>query len=167
VVHKRQYHGLDRFFTRKHPAPHMSPSRINSETLIRYHDYYIFKLDVFAGKDQTIFNTLFLLFPERFITVWQYDEDAPRYNRHVHPLGKCGGTWWYYQFFVASPEDRELMMNIWDPPTRNGRGITLFSKKTRCRLTRLLTMDDVIRRRFGKNWRPPKATINIYESQRS
>jgi hypothetical protein len=139
----------------------------DSQNSIRYHDYYIFKLGVFAGKDQTIFNTLFLLFPERFITVWQYDEKAPLVNWHAFPLGKCGGTWWYYQFFVANPEDQEIMSNIWSPPIRGSKGIIRVDRNTRCRLTRLLAMEDVIKRRFGRGWRPPKATIDIYASQRS
>jgi len=131
-----------------------------------YHDYYLFNRHVFAGKDQTIFNSLFLLFPERFITVWQYDRNAPNYiNMPEGPLGKCGGTWWYYQFFVASGEEQDRMRNVWNPPIRNWT-FQQTNKGKNCRLTRLLAMKDVIHRKFGRFWKHPIPTIDITASQR-
>lgn len=38
-----------------------------------------------------MFNSLSLLFPERIITVWPSDPDAPgSLEDEVHPLGECG-----------------------------------------------------------------------------
>jgi hypothetical protein len=132
----------------------------------RYHDYYI-KRGKFAGKDQTVYTTLFLLFPERFITVWQYDRKSPQYiGVPEGPLGSCGEAWWYYQFFVSSRGDQERMRDIWTPGRHNPTS-TKFKLKTSsvCRLTRVLPIRDVLRRSLGKFWKPPKATVDTNRSQ--
>jgi hypothetical protein len=132
-----------------------------------YHDYFIFQRHLFAGKDQTIYNSIFLLFPKRFITVWQWDPEAPEYiGLPDAPLGQCGGTWWYYQFFVASPQERRHQIKIWTPPKQDW---SLNSKEDdkQCRLSRVLSMESVIKRRFGNHWTPPKATIDTSVSQRT
>lgn len=134
----------------------------------RYHDYYIFKRGKFAGKDQTVFTTLFLLFPERFITTWQYDPKSPRYiGAPEGPLGSCGGTWWYYQFFVSSRSDQERMRDIWTPDRHSPASAKFTLRPSSvCRVTRVLSVHDVLRRFFGKLWKPPKATVDTDRSQR-
>ena len=156
-------------------AKHISRKQLKSRRTCRnsvpsrYHDYYLFKRKMFVGKDQNIFTSLFLLFPERFITVWQYDNTAPEYVGLAEgPLGNCGGTWWYYQFFVSSERDQEKMRSIWSPgepvPSKFN---PIFSKTSAaCRVTRVLDMRHVIRRRYGRNWTPPRRKVDINASQR-
>ena len=134
----------------------------------RYHDHYIFKRGKFAGKDQTVFTTLFLLFPERFVTVWQFDRKAPQYiGVSEGPLGNCGEAWWYFQFFVSSRSDQERMRDIWTPDRHNPTSSKWRLRTPRvCRLTRVLPIRDVLDRSFGISWKPPKATIDIDRSQR-
>lgn len=144
------------------------PCAINS-----YHDYYIFKSNKFAGKHRIVFNGLFMLYPQRFITVWQYDREHDDFkNLPKAPLGECGEPWWYHQFFVASNSDREHMRTIWtpsyrrspefpdSPPAINGEESNV------CRMTRTLWMDDVMRRRWGSDWKPPRTPVDIDISQR-
>jgi len=135
----------------------------------RYHDYYIFKRGKFAGKDQTVFTTLFLLFPERFITVWQFDRKSSQYiGVREGPLGSCGGTWWYYQFFVSDQGDQEKMRDIWTPDRHNSTNSKWSLKTSKvCRLTRVLSIRNVLERTFGMSWVPPKATVDTNQSQRS
>ena len=135
----------------------------------RYHDYYIFKLGKFAGKDQTVFTTLFLLFPERFITVWQYDRKSPQHiGVPEGPLGSCGGTWWYYQFFVSSRIDQERMRDVWTPDRHNPASAKFkLNTSSVCRVTRVLAIRDVLKRSFDMFWSPPRATVNTGRSQRS
>ena len=135
---------------------------INPFVAPSYHDYYLLKRGKFAGKDQTVFTTLFLLFPERFITVWQYDRRSPQYiGVPEGPLGSCGGTWWYYQFFVSSPSDRERMRDIWTPDRHNPTSARFRPKTSSvCRVTRVLPIRDVLRRSFGTFWKPPKANVD-------
>ena len=140
----------------------------NSFVIFRYHDYYIFKRKKFAGKDQTVFTTLFLLFPERFITVWQFDRKAPQYlGVREGPLGSCGGTWWYYQFFVSDQSDQEKMRDIWTPDRHDRTNSKWRITSRECRLTRVLPIRDVLDRAFGVYWTPPKATVDTNRSQRS
>ncbi|KAF9524978.1 hypothetical protein CPB83DRAFT_860346 [Crepidotus variabilis] len=59
-----------------------------------YHDHYL-SLEIFIGKNQALFNSLFFLFPERFITVWANDPDAPEHlalqrQPEERFLGQCG-----------------------------------------------------------------------------
>lgn len=143
-------------------------SRSKPSTTPRYHDYYIFKRGKFAGKDQTVFTTLFLLFPERFITVWQYDRKSPQYiGVSEGPLGDCGGGWWYYQFFVSSRSDQERMRDVWTPDRHNPASAKFKLRPPNvCRVTRVLSIRDVLRRSFGKFWKFPKATVDTDRSQR-
>lgn len=109
---------------------------------------------------------MFLMFPERFITVWQYDSSAPKYaNIEEGPLGACGGTWWYYQYFIAGTLEREHMGQMWNPIERDSKG-RWTNKNKACRLTRLLSMDNLIKSRFGNGWKPPVTTIDVTASQR-
>ena len=135
----------------------------------RYHDYYLFKRNAFVGKEQNLYNSLFLLFPERFITVWQYDNKAPEYVGLADaPLGSCGGTWWYYQFFVSNKRDQAKMKSIWSPaePVPSKFNPAVPKTSTECRMTRLLDMESVIKRRHGLFWKPPHRKVDINVSQR-
>jgi hypothetical protein len=96
-----------------------------------YHDRYL-SLGIFVGKDQTLINALFLLNPRRIISVWLGDPTPPSPpnssaldDKRIHsrglfgssesntPLGACGSTWYYYQFFFASESERESMRGRW------------------------------------------------------
>jgi len=135
----------------------------------RYHDYYLFKRKTFVGKDQNLFTSLFLLFPERFITVWQHDNQAPEYVGLTEgPLGSCGGSWWYFQFFVSGKRDQTKMRNVWSPgkPVHSKFNPTLPKTSTVCRMTRVLDMEHVIKRKHGSLWNPPRRKVDINVSQR-
>jgi hypothetical protein len=88
-----------------------------------YHNHYL-SLGHFVGIDQDIFNSLFLLFPDRFFTVWMNDPVAPA-HRGITPspslvlslergyLGECGPEWFYYQFWLTNGPTRDIMRAIW------------------------------------------------------
>jgi hypothetical protein len=130
-----------------------------------YHDYYLFKLNKFAGKDQVVYNGLFMLYPKNFITVWQYDWRYELFrNAPEGPLGECGGTWWYYQFFLASDAEREHMRRVWTPSYRTFLKSLVPSKA--CRVSRVLWMDNVMRIKWGNKWKPPRTPVDVDVSYR-
>lgn len=67
-----------------------------------------------------------MLNPKRIISVWFYGPTPPpplpkktRQNAVVKrasesPLGMCGNSWYYYEFFLASAAEREIMKKQWD-----------------------------------------------------
>lgn len=124
---------------------------------------------MFVGKGQNLFTALFLLFPERFITVWQHDSEAPEYVGLAEgPLGSCGGSWWYFQFFLSSERDQAKMRGIWSPaelgPSRFDPILPKHS--TICRMTRVLDMERVIQRKHRVDWKRPRRKLDINVSQR-
>lgn len=99
-----------------------SPSAIRwyASAFYAYHAHYLsLPTPLFIGKDQSIINSLFLLFPTRFISVFHNDPHSSarippssilshRYWRDVwkstfsafspsRALGKCSDEWYYYQ----------------------------------------------------------------------
>jgi hypothetical protein len=129
-----------------------------------YHDYYLFEKGFFVGKDQTVFNALFFLFPERIITVWQFDPQAPNYVGLLDwPLGPCGSTWFYYQFFFAAENDRDAMRDIWSSTVSWPWS---WLTDGRCRSTRVLAVEDVLKRQFGRDWKAPRRTVDVTRSYR-
>ncbi|EJC99896.1 uncharacterized protein FOMMEDRAFT_22912 [Fomitiporia mediterranea MF3/22] len=136
-----------------------------------YHDHYLAQ-HVFVGKDQTLINALFLLRPSHFISVWHGDPDAPAALFRPATfssldtefvLGDCGDQWYYYQFFLASDEERDKMREVW-----NRTWYWDFWKKewwTRrresCRLTRTVDMLTSLRRMFGDGWNPPPSSVQF------
>lgn len=124
------------------------------------------------GKDQTLMNSLFLLHPERIITVWHGDPESPAAffkpettssDDSVRILGDCGDQWYYYQFFLASELEQDAMRRIWDKKwdwdfwhtdwwTRNRRS---------CRITRVLAMEWLLKRPFGEMWDPPETSVQF------
>jgi len=135
-----------------------------ADTFYAYHKYWL-DLGHFVGKDQNNFNTLFLLFPQRFFTVTLYDRQAPAYrvgmlpviNRHA--LGACGPEWFYYQFWLSNRETRDAMRSIWLTEEREPEDVRWYHQNVPCRMTRMLTMKEVLQKTYGTAWRPPKATI--------
>ncbi len=123
-----------------------------------------------AGKGEALINSLILLHPENFITVWHGDPAAPSavynpansfHNDTAHVLGDCGNPRRYYQFFLASSAERNSNREIWD-------GVWNWKfweveKWTRaretCRLTGILAMQWTLRRRFGEMWRSPEPSV--------
>lgn len=138
-----------------------------------YHDYYIFKLNKFAGIDQAVYSSLFLLLPKRFITVWQYDRRYDAFKVSPEgPLGECGGTRLYYQFFVASNSERENMRRVWTPSYRMSpkfpdRPPAIDGEELKaCRMARVLWMDDLLHREWGSEWQPPHTPVDTDVSYR-
>ena len=112
-----------------------------ARTFYAYHDYYVSRR-LFVGKDQTVFNSVLVLFNERIIAVWAFDPKAPAANTELgyqslkfflrrrrssgnHPLGSCGLEWHYYQFWLSDRQTRDEMRKIWidqekEPPHQDG-----------------------------------------------
>ena len=156
---------------------------------MKYHDYWLFKRGAFVGQDRTMFNSLSLLFPERIITVWPSDQYAPNsLEDEVNPLGMCGDMYvlfsasinrpqrshfheppstptsicrrWYFRYFLSScPEQQTigtlLKSSVWRMPWQ------IFSPVEECRTTRVLGMEDILRRNFGSGWNPPAAGLDL------
>ncbi|KAF9449239.1 hypothetical protein P691DRAFT_728201 [Macrolepiota fuliginosa MF-IS2] len=123
-----------------------------------YHDYYL-RNGYFVGKDQTLINSLFLLFPSRIIGTWIGDPSArtgvSRFDSG--PLGACGNPWFYYQFFLASEIDREKMQEQWmreleDRTEWPWKGWRWWLQRQGCKLTRVVWMRDMLWDAFGKGW---------------
>ena len=177
-----------------------------------------------------------MLYPKRVISVWLGDPAPPSPNLELHekstskrgmfsntpntPLGACGSTWYYYQFFFASAQEREGMRRRWGDGSGGGIGgwlrfwtwgvslcfcflffvlpffqclgfhfslphflsiPPLFSrlgiyhrdtnplspkqvKKSseedgRCRLTRVITMESLLKSVFGDGWSAPSVSL--------
>lgn len=106
------------------------------KTYFAYHDLYL-RLGHFVGSSTGILNSLFLLFPERVITVWAGDPFAltalyrplsssafpvtshyslePREKEMQRILGDCGGdSKSYFQFFLASEREQSAARAVWD-----------------------------------------------------
>ncbi|KAE9398877.1 hypothetical protein BT96DRAFT_920488 [Gymnopus androsaceus JB14] len=131
------------------------------EIFFLYHDHYLSE-GVFVGKDQTLINALFLIFPSRIITVWLFDPDAPAYTDQgiqdtEVSLGNCGDNWYYYEFWLSNVQTRNGMRNLWYSKS----WFHWWKDRSTCRLTRVLSIKDVLTRRFGAAWTPPKATLSL------
>lgn len=119
---------------------------------------------MFVGKDQTLINALIFLFPSRFATVWLFDQEASAHkgvpDNSETPLGTCGSSWFYYQWWLASAEEQEKTAGIW-------MRVEDYSKeswsrwRTRCRVTRVMGMDMVLKRQFGRIWTHPSSSFTI------
>ncbi|KAH7107949.1 hypothetical protein BKA62DRAFT_680509 [Auriculariales sp. MPI-PUGE-AT-0066] len=123
--------------------------------------YYYLDMGLFVGKDQSIMNTLFVLYPERFITIWNRDpraKNSPGQQRIYGGMGYCGDPWFYYFFVMATEAERIMMNRMWQAKWRidywNG-------PRHVCRTTGILAMDDVLRVAFGKDWRPPPHRLRL------
>jgi len=143
-----------------------------------YHNHYLSQ-DSFVGKDQTLINALFLLHPKRIISVWQHDPipfpDSPESASHEHkrkglfgrqgkiPLGLCGSTWYYYQFFLASASERESMIAIWGSfsPLKPWQWGWWLGKggDSRCQLGQVIAMELLLKRVFGQGWNAPASSL--------
>ncbi|TFK45115.1 hypothetical protein BDQ12DRAFT_674141 [Crucibulum laeve] len=129
-----------------------------------YHNHYLSR-GIFVGKDQTLINALFLLFPDRIFTVWMSDPDAQAHKGLVPHfdesyLGACGPVWYYYQFWLADRETRREMRLLWlDRSSWAAWG--WWKSRQPCRLTQALGMREVLVKRFGKGWQPPARSVLI------
>ncbi|PPQ71596.1 hypothetical protein CVT24_006456 [Panaeolus cyanescens] len=135
-----------------------------------YHDHYISR-GLFVGIDQDLFNSLFLLFPERMFTVWMNDPIAPAHKGIIPSpslipslergyLGECGAEWFYYQFWLADQQTRDMMREIWVKEER-WRKTGWWSERKLCRLTRAMSMSDFLKRAFSEDWKPPTRHVHI------
>ncbi|KAJ3807837.1 hypothetical protein F5876DRAFT_90377 [Lentinula aff. lateritia] len=139
-----------------------SPQTIRwwKELFYLYHNYYLSQ-GIFVGKDQTLINALFLLHPSRVITVWVSDPDAPAHQGLLSsiegPLGSCGDNWYYYQFWLSDVHTRNQMRKLWNSKL----WFHWWKERSTCRLTRTLSIKDVLNHRFGANWTPPSAALAL------
>ncbi|KAJ7166708.1 hypothetical protein C8R46DRAFT_1271639 [Mycena filopes] len=126
-------------------------------TFYVYHAHYLAH-GLFVGKDQTLINALFLLFPERVITVWLDDPAAPQAARPSMgrgALGSCGPEWYYYQFWLARGSERRGMQRVWNA------GWWWWRAQNECRVTGVLSMRELLGRVFGVDWEPPQHTLAV------
>ncbi|KIJ66170.1 hypothetical protein HYDPIDRAFT_64861, partial [Hydnomerulius pinastri MD-312] len=84
------------------------------EIYYSYHNKYLSQ-GIFVGKDQTLMNAILLLYPERFGTVWVNDPRSlsPTGNHMDLYGGRCGNTWYYFEYWLASASEREAMKRDW------------------------------------------------------
>ena len=140
-----------------------------ARTFYAYHDYYTSK-HLFVGKDQTVFNAILALFNERIITVWVYDAEAPAVNTGLgfqslrffyrgNPLGSCGPEWYYYQFWLSDRQTRDAMRDIWIENEREPENDRWWKMKLRCRFTRVLALNALLKQTFGEDWNTPIPTL--------
>jgi len=120
-------------------------------------------MGLFVGKDQTVFNSIILLYSSRMITVWLNDLQAPAHKGLIHgidagTLGKCGSEWYYYEFFLADAFTRQRMREIWTDESDSTW--SWWKSRQSCRVTRLLSMAELLTRQFGSKWTPPEATVH-------
>ncbi|PPQ80561.1 hypothetical protein CVT25_001595 [Psilocybe cyanescens] len=138
-----------------------------SRTYYAYHNHYL-SLGLFVGKDQTLINALFLLFPSRIITVWYRDPLAPA-HAGVIPyfdegfLGACGSDWWYYQFWLADRAVRDQMREMWAGWSKWAKW-DWYRERQKCRLTGVQGMQDLLQRQFGSKWVPPGRAVIIQDT---
>lgn len=120
-----------------------------------YHAYYLTER-FFVGRDTALVNSLFLLHPERIITVWPGD---PRLGSS---LGSCSPspTAGYYQWWLASLSEREDMRAKWES-VWSGNWRAWFGAGESCRALQPLAMRWLLRLPFGEAWKPPTASVDI------
>ncbi|KAF8871724.1 hypothetical protein BD779DRAFT_440967 [Infundibulicybe gibba] len=77
------------------------------EVYYDHHDYYL-ERGIFVGKDQTLINALLLLFPSRIIAVWPNNPTTVPHLSYFPflPIRPCWSEWYYYQYWLASPQER-------------------------------------------------------------
>ncbi|KAH9485789.1 hypothetical protein JR316_0002704 [Psilocybe cubensis] len=140
-----------------------------------YHNRYL-ALEIFVGKDTSLLNSLMFLFPDRFVTVWHNDPDAPT-AAHITPeppsansdqdpprfLGQCGSIWHYYQFFLSDAPTKEKMRDLWMQIATRWRwwGWWKSVDRTRCQDTRVLDVKSVLQRKLGAGWNAPGQGVSI------
>ncbi|TDL14974.1 hypothetical protein BD410DRAFT_684353, partial [Rickenella mellea] len=83
-----------------------------------YHDYYL-REESYTGHVEPLINSLFIMHPERIITVWSGDPDAPasdgvHLSKNIGRLGDCGDDETYHQFWLANEKERDQMRALWD-----------------------------------------------------
>ena len=133
-----------------------------SEIFYAYHDRYLRK-GHFVGKDQTLINSLFLLFPSRIIGVRIFDPSVQTGLPHFSTIspGSCGSPWFYYQFFLASNKERQAMSSKWMRDLED-QVIWPFSswkwwlKQQECKLTQVVCMRNILFDAFGMGWNEKK-----------
>ena len=145
-----------------------------ARTFYAYHDYYVSKR-FFVGKDQTVFNSILVLFNERIIAVWGSDRKAPAADTGLGfqslkffqrredpgPLGSCGVYWHYYQFWLSDRQTRDEMRQIWIDQTKEPEDADArwWKMKLQCRFTRVLAVNVLLKQTFGRGWVPPVPTL--------
>ena len=67
---------------------------------------------------------------------------------------------WYFRYFLSSHSEQQtigalLRSRVWRMPWQ------IFSPVGECRMTRVLGMEDVLRKNFGSGWNPPRAGLDL------
>lgn len=137
----------------------------------------------FVGKDQTVINGIMLMHPDRFVTVWNRDPNAPgaRAPRDALNgfLGYCFDPWqvlmrsticadnvlgrFYYIFYLAREDEKERMNDMWVAEWH----WDFWNDRDPCRDTRALSAHAVLKFAFGQNWRPPNPVLKIPDESQS
>ncbi len=125
-----------------------------SKTFYAYHDHYL-SLSYFVGKDQTVFNALFFLYPKRFIAM--YFGDMPYIDQGQY--GTCGYGWWHFHFWFGDEEGKKREREIWS--SKLAMGWALWRGKLRCTLAPVVPMKDMLEGWFGWGWTPPERRSEI------
>ena len=125
-----------------------------SKTFYAYHDYYL-SLSYFVGKDQTVFNALFFLYPERFIAM--YYGDMPYIDQG--PYGACGYGWWYYHFWFGDEEGKRWDRESW--LSKLGMGWRFWRERVGCTLVPVVPMKEMLGGWFGWGWTPPERRLEM------
>ena len=139
-----------------------------------YHDYYIDTLNTYTGDSSSLINSLTLLHPENFITVWQGDplSSAALFNISnlrdpqvdaEFILGNCGDSRLYFQFFLSSDAERDAARQHWSQQSnwKIWQYHQWSHRRTPCKVTSILPLEWTLRRPFGETWSPPKSTVHF------
>ncbi|KAF8898223.1 hypothetical protein CPB84DRAFT_1780619 [Gymnopilus junonius] len=135
-----------------------------SQTYYAYHNYFLSR-SLFVGKDQTLINALFLLFPSRILTVFHPDPRAPQFPNHIPffdegYLGACGSEWFYYQYWLSGYEERKKMAEVWMKESK-WAGWEWWRKRQECQLANGENWENLVGRAFGKEWSPPERKLVV------
>ncbi|KAF9234827.1 hypothetical protein BU15DRAFT_65379 [Melanogaster broomeanus] len=151
------------------------------EIYYSYHNEYLSR-GIFVGKDQTLINAILLLYPERIGTVWAYDSLTLANSTTGIEMdlrgGRCGNPWYYFEWWLASQSEREVMKRSWDSSVGFGKswwkalwfllgrtevlpGSDQHYDQRGCRMTNALLMENLLRRDdvFGPQWEIPARTV--------
>ncbi|KAK2467408.1 hypothetical protein APHAL10511_000643 [Amanita phalloides] len=136
-----------------------APSAVRwwSKTFYAYHDYYLSR-SFFVGKDQELFNALFFLFPDRFISM--YYGDMPYIDQGKYSA--CGYGWWYYHFWFGDEEGKKRQRELW--LSNLAAGWVFWRQRVDCTLAPVVPMRSVLEGRFGWGWTPPERRLEILYS---
>jgi hypothetical protein len=85
--------------------------------------------------------------------------------------GVCGDEWFYYQFFVASSEERRTMRKVWNAGlgwveallrgSGRGEGGEGGRGQEGCPLMEVVSVEGLLKGLFGVGWEVPTGSVHI------